>query len=137
ARCASPSCRARTATRPKALSTRSYIVLVTRSGRGRWPFWGTGVDGNRARCDPDCRYLAGHGVMARPPPGSAGGIPGGGREKRLGTSPGLALVPELADPLALSRIGEPAEPGGQIVLHMLGFVGGRDHAGDGGLGEYV
>ena len=49
----------------------------------------------------------------------------------------LARVPQLADLLTLARIGQSAEPGGEIVLHMLGVAGRRDHAGDGRLGEDV
>ena len=42
----------------------------------------------------------------------------------------LAGIPELADFLALLRVGEPAEPGAEILLHVLGIVSRRDHAGD-------
>ena len=49
----------------------------------------------------------------------------------------LAGVPELADFLALLRVGEPAGPGAEILLHVLGIVCRRDHAGDRGLGKYI
>src|SRR5260370_24247816 len=40
---------------------------------------GPGIDGDRTRRDPDCRHLAGHRVVARPPSGSAGSGPRAGR----------------------------------------------------------
>jgi len=55
----------------------------------------------------------------------------GVRRKRLGR------IPQRADLLALARIGEPAVPGAEIVLHVLGVAGRRDDAGHSGLGEDV
>ena len=43
----------------------------------------------------------------------------------------------LRHALALARIGQAAEAGGEVVAHVVGSRGAGDHAGDGGVAEYV
>src|SRR6185437_3436652 len=44
---------------------------------------------------------------------------------------------DLSDPLALARVGEAPEPGLGVVGHVVGLVGGGDHAGHRRLGDQV
>lgn len=56
---------------------------------------------------------------------------------RLYKRPEVSWRPRARGFCALLRVGEPAEPGAEIHLHVLGIVCRRDHAGDRRLGKYI
>src|SRR6516162_9433680 len=49
----------------------------------------------------------------------------------------LLRTPERADPLPLALIGQPAETCSEVILHVRGTAGRRDHTGDRSLGKDI